>query len=180
MALACFFGVRQGGGEGGEAASDRLGGGRQEASKLRVPHVAAGRLAQPGGLRGDRLVVRPERGEQRLRCECRLWRPCLGVGPRAGPGAVAVAVQVDRVGDPEDARSPIPRGRLIRSRDGPVRAVTPGPEATATRETSWGGRGSVQATLAFEAAGDGSIRASRTLTPLANNSTRSAVAQEGP
>ena len=116
----------QGGCECGEAESDRLRGSRQEASILRVPHVAIGRLAQPGGLRGGRLVVRPERGTTPA-VRVRLWRPLLRRRPSGWSRRITVAVQVDRVGDPEDARSPIPRGRLIRPRDGPVRSRDPRP-----------------------------------------------------
>ena len=105
----------------------------------------------------------------------------LGVGPRAGPGAVAVAVQVDRVGDPEHARRPLPRGRLIGPRDRPVRG----------RHARPGGdrhQGDVVG-RARERPGDPRLQRDPARgrsgppgpsTPLANSSTRSAVAQEGP
>ncbi len=111
----------QRGREGREAAADGPGRRRQVADKGGIPRVAAGRVAQPGGLRRDRLVERPERGDQRLRRGAHASHYRLGVGPRAGPGAVAVAIEVGRVGEPEHARRPDSRRRLVGPCDGPVR-----------------------------------------------------------
>ena len=60
----------------------------------------------------------------------------LGVGPRAGPGAVAVAVQVDRVGDPERRAKSNP----ARSADTAARWPSKGPSRPARRRSPPGRR----------------------------------------
>ena len=60
-----FLRIGQRGRERGEPTPDRLAGRRQVAGEFGISQIPAGRVAEPGGLRGDRLVERPERGEQR-------------------------------------------------------------------------------------------------------------------